>query len=349
MKKKYLINGFYFLYKLFSQELSEYFDFEFSPPRGKENIRNSIFVPHNISFLYRLYKSGRAAEYPVVHLNRPEAFWFFKPAPGQVSVLEAHGFDVGVLASRYLVDLHSGWKRFFGAGLDRLISGKIKKNIRKADIWYCSTPDLVEPLSEWCGRKPEWLPNPVDVSFFSPEGPTTKLQGSPAVFLAARLHGDKKPEVAIRIFQEEIKPRFKDATLHLISSGELVEKYKRELTDESTYVWHPYMTKDQLAAKLRGADLVFGDFSVGALGLLAMQVMALKRPIVTYDRYEAGNKTLEELPSCALKILEDAQFSKEWAQKAYQYVHDHHAARAIAERHLANLKRVGYAKGIALV
>lgn len=347
-KLRYLLNSFYFQKKLFEAELGDRFDFDFSPPYFEERLPAWKYVPLNAWDLCKRYRSGEMEKYDVVHFNRPEGFWMFKPQPKQISVFEAHGYDIGIWAERYLIDITSPWKKRVGAWIDGAITPRIKRQVQLPDIWYCSTPDLTEPLTEWSGRKPEWLPNPIDVDFFTPDGSVTKLQGSPVVFLAARLHGDKKPEVAIRIFQEEIKPRFKDATLHFISSGEYVEKYKRELTDASTYVWHPYMTKDELAAKLRGADLVFGDFSVGALGMLPMQVMALKRPIVTLDRYEAGNRTMEELPECALKILEDRVFAAEYAEKAYRYVHDNHSPRAIAARHLANLKRVGYAKGIAL-
>lgn len=345
---RYHLNSFYFQKMLFEQHLKSYFDFSFSPSYFESRLPAWKYVPLNILRLTKLFATDEHKKYDVLQLNRPEAFWMFKPAKKQISVFEAHGYDVGIWAERYLVDIKSVWKKKVGAVLDAAISPRIKKNINVADIWYCSTPDLVDPLEEWAGRRPEWLPNPIDVDFFTPEGPVAKLQGSPACFLAARLHGDKKPEVAIKIFQEVIKPRYKDAALHFISSGELVERYKRELSDSKTYIWHPYMTKDELAAKLRGADLTFGDFSIGALSMLPLQVMALKKPIVTLDAYEIIKKPLESLAEFSLDLLEKPEIKQQWIERNFNHVHEKHAPRSIALHHLANLRRVGYAKGIII-
>jgi glycosyltransferase involved in cell wall biosynthesis len=342
VKKKYLINSFYFQKLLFEKYLSDYFDFDFSPTEFQKTERALRYVPSNFLTLKKMYWSKKINTYDIVHFNRPEAFYVYKKLPNQLSVFEAHGFDIGVLAELYLKDIHSPWKQQMGRWVDAFLRKKIIKHIKQVDLWYCSTPDMVSPLTEWCGRTPEWLPNPIDIDFFTPIESTKKLEGSPACFLAARLHGDKKPEIAINIFQNYIKPRFKDATLHLIATGELVKKYQAELTDPMTYFWHPYMTKEELRDKLRGADLVFGDFSIGALSMLPLQVMALKKPVITLDKYEVIKKPVEELPEFTLQLLEDAKFRDEWIERCYKHVHEVHGPRAIAERHLANLRRVGY-------
>ncbi len=340
MKKKYLINSFYFQKLLFEKYLSNYFDFDFYPKKFEKPERALTYVPSNLINLKKMYWLKIINKYDVIHFNRPEAFYCYKKLPNQLSVFEAHGFDIGVLAESYLKDIVSPWKKYVGKFVDMFLKKKIIEHIKQVDLWYCSTPDLVRPLSEWCGRTPEWLPNPIDIDFFSPDIPKKKLEGSPACFLAARLHGDKKPEIAIDIFKKYIKPQFKDATLHLIATGELVKKYQSELTDPNTYFWHPYMTKEQLREKLRGADLVFGDFSIGALSMLPLQVMALKKPVITLDKYEVIKKSIEELPEFALKILEDTKFRNGWVERCFKHVHEVHGPQAIAERHLANLRRI---------
>jgi len=263
----------------------------------------------------------------------------YKKIEVQSSVFHIHGFDIGFLGTNYLKDIHSVFKKILGYALDKLIEGKIIDKIGQADLFYVSTPDLVELISKWCGRIPLWLPNPVDTDIFSPSGKIIKLEGSPACFFPARLHGDKKPEIVIDIFQRVIKPKYKDATLHLLDIGELVNKYKKELSDAGTYFWYGFMDKETLAAKMRGADLIFGDFSIGALSLLPMQAMAVKRPVVTLDKYEIVKKDISELPELAIRILDDEKFRREYVEKNYDYILEKHSQKIVAQTHFDNLKK----------
>jgi len=338
MKSHYLLNSFYFQKQLFEKYLNEEFIFHFSPPVFKTRLRAIFYIPYNILCLIWLYWTGKIKCYQVIHFNRVEAFWLWRRIPGQVTIFEVHGFDVGVRGELYLRDLHSKFKYRLGMLIDRLITKRIIKNIQQVDLFYCSTPDLVEPIAAWCGRKPLWLPNPIDVDLFTSDGPVAELSGQPACFLAARLHGDKKPEVAIDIFQKFIKPKYPGAVLHLLETGELVAKYKRELANDQSYVWHGFMDKSLLASVIRGADLVFGDFSIGALGLLPMQVMACKRPIVTLDHYEIIKTPIEELPDLAIKLLYNEHFRNEFVGRNYDYIFSTHAPAAACGIHLRNLR-----------
>lgn len=340
MKLNYLINSFYFQKQLFEKYLNEKFVFHFSPPVFETSLRGIFYIPYNFFCMFWLYLSGNAKKYQIIHFNRAEAFLLWHKIPGQISIFEIHGFDVGVNGEFYLRDLHSKFKYHLGMFIDKLISRRIIKNIQKIDLFYCSTPDLVEPIEAWCGRRPLWLPNPVDVDLFTPEGPITKLEGEPACFLAARLHGDKKPEIAIEIFQKNIKTKYPNATLHLLSTGELAEKYRQELSDQKTYFWHPYMDKKTLASKLRGADLIFGDFSIGALSLLPMQVMLLKKPIVTLDNYEIIKTGAPELSNLTDRLLADKTFRDEFIERNYIYVKTTHSAETIANLHYENIKKL---------
>jgi glycosyltransferase involved in cell wall biosynthesis len=288
--------------------------------------------------LKKLYWSGAIKLYEIIHFNHAESFLLFKKIPGQLAIFEINGFDVGVCGKEYLKDLHTVWKKKLGALLDALITKKIVANIQKADVFYVSTPDLVKPIEAWCGRTPTWLPNPVDTAQFTPDGPIKKLAGNPACFLAARLHGDKKPEVAFEIFEKHILPKYPNAVLHLLTTGELVNYYKLKTENSPRFSWLPFMDKPTLASVIRGADLVFGDFSIGALSLLPMQVMLSKKPIVTLDHYEIIKTPVEKLPELALKLLSDEQFRKETVEKNYQYVVNAHSPASVCKTHMENLR-----------
>lgn len=337
-KPKYFINSFYFQFQLFKKLLSSDFDFFFSPLL-KKSIRALWYVPYNYFLVRWLYFSGRMKEYKVVHFNRPEVLLSFKKIKGQISIFEIHGFDIGIVSENYLKDVGSKLKRITGLLLDWAVRPTVIKKSSQVDIFYCSTPDLITPIEKVFGRRPIWLPNPVDTKLFNPEGNIFILEGNPACFLAARLNGDKRPDVAIDIFNKIIKPNFPRATLHLLGFGDKVSFYKKILTDKNTYFWHDFMDKSTLASKIRGADLVFGDFSIGALSLLPMQVMAMKKPIVTLDRYEIIKKEIDELPELALRLLSDSDFRNDFVEKNYAYILESHSEAAVAKKHLDNLSK----------
>lgn len=337
-KPKYFINSFYFQFQLFKKLLSSDFDSFFSPLL-KKPIRALWYVPYNYFLVKWLYLSGRMKEYRVVHFNRPEALLSFKKIKGQISIFEIHGFDIGIVSENYLKDVGSKLKRTIGLLLDWAVRPIIIKKSSQVDIFYCSTPDLITPIEKVFGRRPVWFPNPVDTKLFSPEGNIFVLEGDPACFLAARLNGDKRPDVAIDIFNKIIKPNFPKATLHLLGFGDKAPFYKKILTDKDTYFWHDFMDKPTLASKIRGADLVFGDFSIGALSLLPMQVMAMKKPIVTLDRYEIIKKEVNELPELALRLLSDSDFRSDFIEKNYSYILESHSEAAVAKKHLDNLSK----------
>lgn len=337
--KSYLINSFYFQYSLFKAHLGEHFDFTFTPPLTQSNERALTYVWRNWRLLKKMYASGQMKKFDVVHFNRAEGYLAFEKYPSQISIFEIHGFDVGVRGKDYLKDLHTPWKVWLGSLIDKRIEKKIIEQLQKPDILYVSTPDLVEPIRQWCGRTPQWLPNPIDTKQFTPDGPVKKLEGSPAVLLAARLHGDKKPEVAFNIFKTTILPKYPNAVLHLLSTGELVDKYKNETAHDPHYAWLPYMDKATLASVIRGTDLVFGDFSIGALSMLPMQVMLCKKPIVTLDNYEVVKTPVEKMPELTLRLLADENFKNQTIEKNYSHVIKTHSPDVICKTHLQNLKK----------
>ncbi len=339
MKKyKYFMNGFQFQYLLFNKQLKDVFDIDLKYPNISKHTDGITYIPRNFLLLRKLYKTREIQKYDIVHFNNTENFLNFKKLPYQVSIAESHGFDFGVNYDRYLRDEKNIFKKILGRLIDKLLWWKIRKKIQEFDIYYCSTPDMLEPLKDKVRKDVKWLPNPVNTEIFNPEGKVIKLEWNPACFFPTRLHWDKKPEYAIKIFQEYIKPRYPEATLHLLNQWFEVEKYKKELSDPKTYFWHDFMDKETLAAKIRGSDFCFWDFSIGGLSLMPMQIMATKKPIVTYDMHELIKVPREELLNLTQKLFEDKKFCKEYVEKNYKYILEVHSEEAVCKQHLENLK-----------
>jgi hypothetical protein len=98
------------------------------------------------------------------------------------------------------------------------------------------------------------------------------------------------------------------------------------------------MDKETLAAKIRGSDFCFGDFSIGGLSLMPMQIMACRKPIVTYDMHELIKVEREELGELTKKIFEDADYSREYVERNYQYIQDMHTEESICRMHMEHLQ-----------
>lgn len=337
MKKiSYLMNGFAFQYLFFQRQLGKIFQIEIKNPDPVVYNTGAKYIPKNILMMRELYARGEVAQYDIVQFNNTENFLLFKKSEKQISIAESHGFDFWVNYARYLVDEKNPLLKCVGWITDKLIGWRIRQKIQEFDLYYCSTPDMAEPLKK---IRPDvtWLPNPINTELFTPEGKVIRLEWNPACFFPTRLHGDKKPEYAIRIFQDYIKPKFPEATLHLLNQWIEVEEYKKTLSDRTTYFWHDFMDKETLAAKIRWSDLCFGDFSIGWLSLMPMQIMACRKAIVTYDIHEIIKIERDELLELTKKILEDKEFATTYIERNYRYILDMHSESAIARRHLENI------------
>ncbi len=337
-KISYFMNWFFFQYDFLNRQLSNIFDFFLKYPNISDHTPGWKYIPLNIMLIKNLYNKWDIKKYDIVHFNNTENFLNFRKYDNQISIAESHWFDFGVYYKWLVKDEKNVVKFVIWNLINLFVWWKIRKKIQQFDIYYCSTPDMLEPLKKYVRKDVKWLPNPVNTNIFSPKWAITKLKWEPACFFPTRLHWDKKPEYAVEIFKKYIKPKFPKATLHLLNQWFELKKYKNILIDKNTYFWHDFMDKKTLASKIRWADLCFWDFSIWALSLMPMQIMACKKPIITYDVYEIVKIDRDNLISYTKKILEDKKFQEETVERNYNYILDFHTEKSISKIHLENLK-----------
>ena len=337
-KLKYFMNGFFFQYDFFERNLGKDLDFDLRYPNVWRYTPGWKYIPWNFWMVQKMYRNQEIQKYDIVQFNNTENFLNFRKQEWQLSIAESHGFDFGVNYQWFVKDEKNPVKYIIWNIINILFWWKIRKKIQEFDIYYCSTPDMLEPLRKKVRADVKWLPNPINTEIFQPEWETIKLEWSPSFFFPTRVHGDKKPEIAIDIFRKYIKPNFPEATLHLLEWGYEVPKYKKLLSDKRTYFWHGFMDKETLAAKIRGSDYCFGDFSIGGLSLMPMQIMACKKPIVTYDMHEIIKIPREELWELTKKLLENEKYRNKSIQKNYDYIMKYHTEKAVCNIHLKNIR-----------
>lgn len=332
------MNGFYFQCDFFRRKLGKYFEIDLQYPNIWKHTPWWKYIPWNMHMIRKMYKRWEIQKYDVVQFNNTENFLSFKQQKNQVSIAESHWFDFGVNYQWFVKDEKNIVKYVLWNIFNVLVWWKIRQKIQEFDIYYCSTPDMLTPLREQVRSDVKWLPNPINTDIFKPIGDTIKLEWNPACFFPTRLHGDKKPEYAIDIFQKYIKPKYPQATLHMLNQWFEVAKYKKQLSDNTTYYWHDFMDKQTLAAKIRWSDFCFWDFSIWGLSLMPMQIMASKKPIVSFDMHEIIKVPREDLLELTKKIFEDNEFKNTYIEKNYKYIMDFHTEESIAKIHMNNLK-----------
>lgn len=334
-KKKYFGSGFSRITEIICSDLKKEYDFEF-----KDFTSTYCGLIKSRNFLKKKYKTKEIYDYDVVHLGTWEVIISFKKVrKDQLFIAHAHGFFVGINFDATIREIPFV-KRQISKALKFFLDNKMKNKLREADMFYVSTPNMLEHAKK-IRSDALWLPNPIDVKNFNPNGKKAKLEGNPSVFFPTRFHAFKNPLYGVNIFNK-ILEKYPEAKLHIVNYGgapdPLRVEFKFKLLKKGTYIEHKMMPHDKLAEFYRGADLVLGQFNdnLGNLSLVELEAMASGAPIVTLDKYER-DMPLDKCEEIAFKIIEDKKFKSKFIKDNLDYVRRVHSDEAVAKLHKKNL------------
>jgi glycosyltransferase involved in cell wall biosynthesis len=336
-KPKYLINGFKFLYDIFSRIDNTYeYNFEFPKSSQYDFITN-----------YLLLNKINLLEYEIIHINCWENILHYNPkkkSKSQITIAEAHGFFVGVNFKATLRELPIK-KRIPNYILKILFDKYMQKKIKQYDLFYVSTPNLLEHAKE-IRNDAIWLPNPINTDIFNSNGQRITLEGNPAIFLPTRLHAFKNPLFGVNIFKK-IKIKYPKAKLHMINYGRgadpLFNAFKK-IVNKKDVIYHDRMPHKELAKYYRSADLVLGQFNenLGNFSLVELEAMACGAPIVTLDKYEIKKEfeKLNQLEELAFKLIENKKFKEQFIKRNLAYVKKMHSEKSVTKMNLKNINNI---------
>lgn len=336
MVKKYLWNGFVKIGEYLSKHMPEY-EFVFSFPKSW---RGDWIT--NYQLIKKMIRTHEIDAYDIVHINNWEGILAYsKRRKDQIFVAHAHGFFVGVNFDRTIVELPF-FRRNMSRVLKFMLDAKMKRKLKTADLFYCSTPNMLEHCKK-IRPDAKWLPLPMNFKLCSPTGEKKKLEGNPAIFLPTRIHVFKNPIFGARLF-DRIRMKYPSAKLHIIRYGRGADPLYDEfvgIVGKEHLIEHPLMPREELVKYYRGADLVLGQFNpnLGNLSLVELEAMACGAPIVTLDKFELDYPT-EKLDSIAFRLIADKKYRLSYIKKNNSYVRKVHSEEAVAELHRKNLKEI---------
>ncbi|GLV55968.1 hypothetical protein KDH_28120 [Dictyobacter sp. S3.2.2.5] len=210
--------------------------------------------------------------------------------------------------------------------------------LRRAAAVLCITPDLL-PIVRSVRSDAVFSPAPIDTQQFAP---VTEQAIDPhhlwTILLFARLDPEKGTGIAmagIRRFTQ----RHANIRVRLIDWGPLKEEYRKLYAYCCEFV--PPVSQDQVQQLIVSANVVVGQFALGALGLSELQAMSCARPVICSFHYDEVYPTPP--PLCRADVAEEIdahlellflqpEMERELGQQARAWVISHHSHHVLADK-----------------
>jgi glycosyltransferase involved in cell wall biosynthesis len=256
----------------------------------------------------------RASYCDVVHIQ-----WASYGVLGLLSrvpfVVQCHGSDVRDRLRRPLF---------------RLLLGPV---FRRAGAVLCVTPDLL-PVVRSLRPDAQWIPAAIDTTLFAPRPPE---EGPWTILLLARLDPIKGVDIAVDAL-ERFTARHPETRVILVDSGPLATSYRERFDGRFHFV--PWMRREDVPALIQAADVVVGQFTIGALGLSELQAMSCARPVIAYIEsglypsppplYNAA--TVAETLAHLEALYTDPSHGADTARKGREWACEHYSCDVLAAR-----------------
>ncbi len=207
--------------------------------------------------------------------------------------------------------------------------------LRRAAAVLVITPDLL-PAARSIRTDTLFVPAAIDTERFAP------CPSAPArpwtIFLFARLDPHKGAPTAVTAL-ERFKARHPDARVLLIDYGPLSADYQRRFADRFEFT--PKMPPNRIRELIWQADVVVGQFFLGALGLSELQAMSCAKPVIVNYRYPDAYpapppildaQTPEEIEAHLERLYHDRAMAQALGERARRWVLAHHHVDVLAKR-----------------
>jgi glycosyltransferase involved in cell wall biosynthesis len=161
--------------------------------------------------------------------------------------------------------------------------------LRRSDVVFCTTPDLVDAARRF-GINVTYLPVPVDVKRFSRSDVQPLNDERPVIFSPTRLDPTKGPSMILKLI-EMLAARFPKGRILQIAyfeegDGSYLERLRRNVAGKWENVsLIPIVNYSEMPSFIRQSSLVIGQFRLGIASAIEFQAMSCGVPVVFFDRW----------------------------------------------------------------
>lgn len=287
-------------------------------------------LPGNPIPLY--YEAQLAARHHMIETYRPSTAGAGRPLPIKALLVPRRLLSmeqaVGKMSKRHFDVAHIHWASYSPLGLGSRIpyvihchGSDVRHRLRKplyraalgpgldkaAAVFY-ATPDLAEPVRQ---ARPDaiFMPVPIDVTRFTPE--VTRPPRPFTIMLFGRLEAGKGSRLAMEGIMR-FAVRRSDISVITMDWGKLAGELKQQYGRRVEFL--PRTTPDKMSEIVSHADVVVGQFVIGALGLSEFEAMSCAKPVIASYRYHGIYN--ESPPVCDAATAEDIDA---WLEHLYQH------------------------------
>lgn len=265
-----------------------------------------ILYVHGINQVAEVYGKRLASQGHSIDLYEPSLTGGSAPLPVKLALLPGRVFDlrhiVGRLDPKFFDLVHIHWASYGILGLMSRIpfvvechGDDVRHRLRqpgfhalltaifqRAAAVLCITPDLL-PVVRTVRPDALFLPAPINVERFAPVETISQHRSRPwTIFLFARLDPDKGSEIAVEGIARFVR-HHSDVHVRLVDWGSLRQKYQSSYGNLFEFV--APVASSEVDQLIHSADVIIGQFALGALGLSELQAMSCAKPVICSFRY----------------------------------------------------------------
>jgi glycosyltransferase involved in cell wall biosynthesis len=298
---------------------------------------------HSVS-IYRPSLAGAGAPLPLKLAAVPWRLLDLRRVIGRLNtehfdILHVHWASYGLIGDvgriPFVVQCHGSDVR--GRMTNRVLRTALTRILRSAGAVLCITPDLLPTVRHVCPEA-QFMPAPIDTEHFAPApalGPRETTRPW-SILLFARLDASKGADIAMDGVAR-FGRRHPEVRIRTLDWGAHRHRFRRLYGDRFEFV--PRVTPDEVAELIRSADVVVGQFALGALGLSELQAMSCGKPVIASFRFPDAYLTPPPLLSAHTPSQIEARLETVMAQTEYaaavgrdarQWVIGHHDKRVLA-------------------
>jgi glycosyltransferase involved in cell wall biosynthesis len=205
----------------------------------------------------------------------------------------------------------------------------------RAAAVMCITPDLL-PIVQSIRPDAIFFPAPIDTERFAPR---RDIQPQPwTILLFARLDPDKGVDIATQGIERFVL-RHPDVRVRIIDYGSLRAKYKQRYGKRFEFI--PRIAQEEVQHLIWSADVVVGQFALGALGLSELQAMSCAKPVIASFLYEGAYPSppplcqataAEEVDEHLEYLFQHPEAAMALGQRAREWVSHYHDCRTLGSK-----------------
>lgn len=253
-------------------------------------------------YTHELHRRGHCTE-----LFQPSLIGGFAPLPIKLALMPVRVIDMrrihGKLNAKHFDIIHIHWASYGMLGLlsnvpfivhchgsdvrERLkqpfFRPALTSILHRAATVMCITPDLL-PVVQSVRPDVIFSPAPIDTDRFAPGERGQSLSERPwTILLFARLDPEKGVDIAMQGIVRFVH-RHMNVRVQLLDWGPLRTKYRQLYGARFEFL--PLVAPDKVRSLIHPADVIVGQFALGALGLSELQAMSCAKPVIASFCYE---------------------------------------------------------------